>query len=186
MKKLFALVLAAAMLTSMATIASAAELTTTSTTTLTTTVQPASYTLNIPSEYNIDFGDTYQDIGSVSITEATGFAVGKNVKVTISYTDFTCENVSTTIPIALSLGNKDHTTKTVPVASGDSFLFKGTSSGNVEEYNKQGFGTPGYEGYLNLNMNTLAVKTKSADWGKALAGEYTATITFTAEVVVGE
>ena len=185
MKKLFAIILAVAMLASMAVIVSAAEATKTATTTLTTNVQPANYTLNIPGEYHIDFGDTYENIGAVTITGATGFAVGKNVKVAISYTDFTSENVSTTIPFILTLENKEQG-KNVSVASGDSFIFKGKDSGDVEEYTKHAYGTPGIQGYMNLNMDAMVVRSKSEDWGKALAGDYTATITFTAEVVAGE
>jgi type 1 fimbria pilin len=184
MKKLFALLLAVAMLTSMATIVSAAELTTTSTTTLTTTVQPASYTLNIPSEYEIDFGDRYEVIGSISITGATGFAAGKNIKVAVSYEEFTSEAVSTTIPFALSLTRSDVMLK-VPLASGDSVLFKGLASGEVQEYHIHTTGTYGTTSYKEYVMDQLVLEMESADWGKALAGDYSATITYTAEVVAG-
>ena len=38
-----------------------------------------------------------------------------------------------------------------------------------------------YEGTANETVVTIS----STDWGKALAGDYSATITFTAEVVSG-
>ena len=53
-------------------------------TVLTTTVPDATYTLNIPDDKRIDFGETELNIGDVSITNASGFAVGKNIKVTAS------------------------------------------------------------------------------------------------------
>ena len=36
-----------------------------------------------------------------------------------------------------------------------------------------------------MPVDELYLTVKSSDWGKALGGEYTATITFTAEVVAG-
>ena len=53
MKKLFAILLVAALLIPMATVAFAAN-----TTTLTTTVPAATYTLNIPADQKIEFGTT--------------------------------------------------------------------------------------------------------------------------------
>ena len=77
MKKLLSLALALLMLASVATVALA------STTTLTTTVPPATYTLNIPADQEIPFGETGHNIGNVTVTDAAGFAEGKNLKVTM-------------------------------------------------------------------------------------------------------
>ena len=96
MKKLFALLLAVIMVMSMATIVSAE-----STTTLTTEVPAASYTLNVPAVVPIDFGATSTDIGNVTVTDATGFAEGKNLKVTVTYGAFTSEGAATSIPFVL-------------------------------------------------------------------------------------
>ena len=57
-------------------------------------------------------------------------------------------------------------------------MFEGRSSGAVEETVKIAHSSGFNE------MTDLELKVESVDWGKALAGDYTATITFTAEVVV--
>lgn len=168
MKKLFAILFAVAMLASMATVASAA-----STTTLTTTVPAASYTLNIPADKEIEFGKTFTSLGNLTVTNATGFAEGKNLKVTITYSDFTCEDVSTTIPMKLEARYEDEYNEHA-IANGDSLVFYGTSSDRLNPPHNSGNA-----------LEYLSVEVDSEDWGKALAGEYTATITFTAEVVAG-
>lgn len=174
MKKLFAILLAVSLFVSMATIASAA-----STTTLTTTVPAATYTLNVPAEYVIPYGETWFEIDKPTVTNASGFAAGKNLKVTVNYDAFTCVNTTTTIPISLTARYEtDSMSATgnvaeVKMVSGDALVYEGNTSGTV---------------WLPLNGNkqltALFVGSNSADWGKALAGDYTATITYSAEVVV--
>ena len=185
MKKILAIVLAVMMLASMATIASAKS------TTLTTTVPAASYTLNIPADQEISFGATSTDIGFATITDATNFAVGKNVKVTIEYTPFACEDVSTTIPFSLTAFDSfyaQYSSNKLVINSGDAVIFRGQSDGTVE---KESF----IKSYTTSNSppktfyfyaDNCHLEIASADWGKALAGEYTATITFTAEVVAAQ
>lgn len=172
MKKLFAIILAVAMLTSMATIVSA------ETTLLETSVPPATYILNVPEKKVIPFGTENYNMGNITVTGAEGFAVGKNLKVTIDYTELTCEGVSTTIPFTLSQHDTGDFTK--QIKSGDSLVFMGEDDGTVyekafvETYNHQ-----------KLYVNGITVGITSQTWGKALAGTYTATITYTAEVVSG-
>lgn len=171
MKKFIAIAIAVLTVFSFTTVAFAE-----STTTLTTTVPDAEYTLNIPADQKIDFGAESTDIGSISVTNSSGFAVGKNLKVAISYDDFTCEDVNTKIPFTITLACVGTATETINVNSGDDIIFDGKDDGSVNQY-------------IPLNTinfapakNTL-IKINSTDWGKALAGNYTATITFTAEVV---
>ena len=176
MKKIFAILLAVTMLASMATVASAA-----STTTLTTTVPAATYTLNIPANQEIAFGATKTNIGNITVTNANGFAEGKNLNVTLSYSPFTSAEVSTTIPYEIfpSLGLSAYESTRVPcIASGEKITFKGNTDGTVAEQ-----ASVPYESSV-LNLQTLLVVINSSDWGKALGGVYTSTITFTAEVVV--
>ena len=176
MKKLIAIVLAIMILASMATIVSAAN-----TTTLTTTVPAATYTLNIPADQEIPFGAKSTSIGELTVSDAVGFAVGKSLRITLTYSDFTCADVSTTIPMKINAihkaveGSGSSGTNAVDISSGDSLLFRGTSSGEVAVPR---IVTNGY-----YDLSHLVVKIDSEDWGKALAGEYTTTITFTAEVV---
>lgn len=176
MKKLTTLVLALALAASLAVPAFAAN-----TTTLTTTVPAATYTLNIPADQEIPYGAMETNIGSVSVTDSAGFAEGKNLKVTLTYGDFTCEDTSTKIPFRIRFIDKTYTASDhnmLDVASGEALTFKGQVSGETEKY--MPFGSPDI-----YAANQMLVLINSTDWGKALAGNYSATITFTAEVVSG-
>lgn len=185
MKKLFAIALAVAMFASMATVASAAE----NTTTLTTNVPAATYTLNIPANQEIPFGATKTNIGNVTVTNATNFAVGKNLVVNLTYGAFESEGVSTTIPF--SIGMVSGYSRPITLASGSSITFYGKADTTVEETVRETFtfATTNASGTTSTHESVdyadeFRVYMDSADWGKALAGEYTATITFTCEVVV--
>lgn len=181
MKKIFAILLAVTLLASMATVVSAAE----NTTTLTTTVPAASYTLNIPADQEIAFGATETDIGFATVSDSSGFAVGKDLKVTITYTPFANEDVVTTIPYTLTIKASDSTRDSKVLTSGDAVIFKGKANGTVAEKVYLGeylvTGNPTYTKYLYADACLL--KAKSEDWGKALGGVYTSTITFACEVV---
>ena len=181
MKKICAVLLAVTMLASMATVVSAAE----STTTLTTTVPAATYTLNIPADQEIAFGATSTNIGEVSITNAESFAVGKNIAVTFSYSAFVSSAVETTIPFAIKMVNSERDGYKKTVASNESIVFKGQQDGTVAKYTNEIFSNMHVSsGKESIDLEDCYVLVDSVDWGKALAGEYTATITFTAEVVV--
>lgn len=182
MKKLASFLLVLAMILSMGTLAFADG-----TTTLSTTVPAAQYTLNIPADQTIPFGATSAGIGNVTVSDSSVFAVGKNIKVTVTYDAFSSSDVSTTIPFELVLGGAAQisgtsVSETKKLASGENLVFRGLSSGSVES---KAF-------MLNLSasgdvyLNQLRVSMLSTDWGKALGGDYTAQITFTSEVVVAE
>lgn len=186
MKKLFALLLAVMLIASMA-VAVSAE----STTTLTTTVPAATYTLNIPADQEIPFGATETNIGNVTVTNSSGFAVGKNLKVVVTYDAFAYDGVSTTIPFALTAKNEkaDASLNSVDIPSGNHLTFYGQDTTEVtiyaqEEYNFTGASSNRYSALANIDKLILSISEKT--WGKALAGDYSATITFTAEVVVEE
>ena len=170
MKKIFAVLLAVMMVASMATVASAAE----NTTTLTTTVPAATYTLNIPADQEIAYGSGTTDIGTVTVTESNGFAVDKNLKVTIAWEPFKSDSVATTIPFSVKANNTNKSSDTL--RNGASIIFEGGYGNGVSEDARSIDG-------INL-IESFSVVVAYEDWGKALAGEYTATITFTAEVVV--
>lgn len=187
MKKLIALALAVMLLASMAVSVSAE-----STTTLTATVPAASYTLNIPANQEIPFGTTRQSIGNVTVTDASGFAVGKNLDVTITYDTFAASETTTQIPYTLSLYAAERTTTvggevdpaTQDLPSGTSFVFNGKADGTLEEVIRLAADYTNTSGSTTSPVTDIYFNAKSEDWGKALAGEYTTTITFTAEVVV--
>lgn len=174
MKKLFAILMTVAMLASMTAIASAENVTT-----LTTSVPAATYKLNIPADKNIDFGATSTTIGNVTVTDAQGFAPGKNLEVTVTYTDFSCDGVNTTIPFSIS-GRYDWTYNSSgpsyhTINSGDKLLFECVGTNILDR--------PDHPVSTSLSLEQLSIVVTSDNWGKALAGNYTATITFTAEVV---
>ncbi len=184
MKKLTTLVLALALAASLAVPAFAAN-----TTTLTTTVPAATYTLNIPADQEIPYGAINTNIGSISVTDGVGFASGKNLKVTLTYDAFTSKDADTTIPFSITLNGSadDHTPKgSLNIKSGNALTFEGQSNGAVKEFAQtrvEAHNVP--SGYLYYDADQTFVTISSTDWGKALAGDYSATITFTAEVVSG-
>lgn len=177
MKKLFALFLALMMVVSMATVVSA------ETTTLTTTVPDAEYILKVPKDQEIPFGAESTAIEALSVSNASGFAVGKNLAVTITYDAFKAEGISTTIPYTLRIKQETNTVGRL-WKTGETLNFLGKADGTLDELisfndadNGETYTTPIYgEEYYIL--------AESEDWGMALAGDYTSTITFTAEVVV--
>lgn len=179
MKKLSALILALALLVSVIPAAYAANATP-NTTTLTTTVPSASYVLNIPADQTVTFGETETSIGNVTVTDSKSFAVGKNVVVTVDYAPFAAEaeEINTTIPYELYKTSSTGVSAATgyKVSSGDKLMFMGRSDGTVEEL--------AVTANANSAMRNLIVKITSKDWGKALAGNYKSTITFTSEIVV--
>ena len=157
------------------------------TTTLTTEVPSSSYTLSIPANQTISFANKSTTIGNVTATNTTGFGVGKDLSVSVQYDAFSCLGVSTTIPYKLrgysgawnkeAVGNLD-------ILTGDTIIFKGQSDGTVKEKATITFeyaGSPKTD-----SLDGIYVIISSGDWGKALAGTYTSTITFTSEVVASE
>ena len=184
MKKLSALFLALVLLVPAVPTAFAAN-TTPNTTTLTTTVPSATYVLNIPADQTVTFGETRTYIGNVTVTDSKNFAEGKNVAVLVEYAPFAAETegVSTTIPYTLyqtSAASSSEASKadTFAFTTGRKLIFKGKADGTVNELT--GVSSSNY------SMKNMFVNIKSQDWGKALAGDYKSTITFTSEIVVAE
>ena len=183
MKKLSALLLALVLLVSAVPTAFAAN-TTPNTTTLTTTVPSATYVLNIPADQTVTFGEENTYIGNVTVTDSKNFAEGKNVAVLVEYAPFAAEaeGISTTIPYTLyqSTFADSDTSKgyASSLASGKIMTFKGKADGTVDEKTTVLGSVSAMEG--------LVVSIQSKDWGKALAGDYKSTITFTSEIVVAK
>ena len=148
------------------------------TTTLTTTVPDATYTLKIPADQSVPFGTTQYFYDDISIEEANGFADGKDILVTISHTDFVCDGVSTTIPFKIMTEYTDYGSEVNVELS--EVRFPGVSTGGVD-YGHIKKKDSGYTtGYGNVWLSI-----SSASWGKALGGTYTATVTYTSEIVAG-
>ena len=176
MKKLLATLLTMGMVFSCSTAAFAAN-----ETVLTTTVPDATYTLNIPANQEIPFGATSTDIGNVTVMDSSGFAQGKDLEVTAVFEEMKCENTNTTIPYRIHLpyeafsdsGASDEYLE----SNGTPLIFHGKVDGTVYE-KASASGIPN-----GHKIRGLEIEINSSDWGKALAGEYSSTITFTAEVV---
>ncbi|MBQ0026791.1 MAG: hypothetical protein KBS79_05440 [Lachnospiraceae bacterium] len=171
MKKTLSIIIAIVTLIACATNAFAEQKTV-----LSTTVPGASYTLSIPADQQITFGATTTNIGDVKVTESSNFALGKNLSVTITHDDFSSKDTSTTIPYkiyAQTAGNHDGP----EIKSGDSIVFLGKSDGTLNEHVLH---------FETFYFSRYEVVIDSVDWGKALAGDYSSTITFTAEVVVAD
>ena len=156
-------------------------------TVLTTTVPDATYTLNIPADQEIPFGTTGKNIGTVEVKNASGFAKGKDIKITATYDEFVNESVETTIPYNLEY----YFEYTQPITGKmfskyinlkEAIYFKGQSDGSVQNIPKY------YDevSKVPLTLETILFSADSEDWGKALGGEYSSTITFTSEIVVSE
>ena len=175
MKRLAAFTLAAMMLASIPLTVYAQNVTT-----LTTTVPDATYTLNIPADQTITFGATSTEIGDVTVSDASGFAEGKNLEVTITYAAFTSAGVSTTIPYTIQ-AEENGTTEQRTISSGGRLKFHGGRSDGL--YEGAHFSNSPKQGSGKLD-SPLKVVIESTDWGKALGGDYTAELVFTAEVVV--
>lgn len=186
MKKLTALFLALTMVFTMAVTASASETNQTpGSTTLTTTVPAATYTLNIPADTIIEFGKTITKLGNVTVTGASNFAKGKNLEVKVTYDAFMSDDssITTTIPYVLKYSTFDGGAilSESPVKnSGETFVFHGLSDKTVTQQAVTAVDVNGAKTYVTQ----IGIAISSEDWGKALAGNYTSVISFTAEVVV--
>lgn len=152
---------------------------------LTTSVPGASYTLNIPASQEIPYSTTSKTIGNVTVTESAGFSIVKNLKVTITYDAFISENpsVKTTIPYELLLyygpwDNEELLTQ-VPRESGVSIYFFGCSDGQLTERAEVYKGCDQFYHHIDVSVGSDA-------WNNAMAGNYSSTITFSAEVVSSE
>lgn len=178
MRRILSFALAIMMVFSMTIMASAEN-----TTVLTTTVPDAEYTLNIPADQTISYGATKAEIGVVTVTNATGFAEGKNLQVTLTYNDFACANVSTTIPYTVGCSYMINGGQKDLLPTGDAITFLGLDSGAVEQYHQFTAKDSGGHDYQE-DAEVYFIEVESSDWGKALGGTYTSTITFTAKVVV--
>ena len=185
MKKAIAILLVVMLVVSMAPAAFA------STTTLTTNVPDATYKFSIPADTKIEYNALDTGIGYVEVTESAGFATGKNLEISIEYGPFINDaNPEATIPYTICADYASSTSESAPatshsnhyLTSGNSITFKGMNNGKVA---RLAFISSSYTGSSMIYnyCGDLGVRIDSESWGKALGGDYTSTITFTAKVV---
>ena len=147
------------------------------TTALTTTVPGPEYTLNIPADQTIEYGATGVSIGTMQVTESSGFAQGKDLAVTVTYTAFSCADTDTTIEFLLRPLDASGETIIGSVGDNTTYDFKGQTDGSLSQYSKLG-NNPG-------DVCDFLLMIDSTTWGQADPGNYTGAITFTAQVVNG-
>lgn len=187
MRKITAFVLAMVLALSMCVCAYA------DTTTLTTTVPSAQYTMTIPADVEIPYNTTNTMIGDLDVEAVEGFAVGKNVQVTVSHDVFTAEGVSTSIPFALNAtiraGGGGSNSNTPAIEENEPLVFGAIENGTLHPLDVNGntsiYSPANYSSYSHQSF-MIHFTANSADWAKALGGYYTAHITFTAQVVAAE
>lgn len=150
---------------------------------LSTNVPEQTYTLNIPANQSVVYGETLSRIGNVTVTDSTGFSAGQNVSVVVDYSSkFTSITTDTTIPYRLSLykEQEEADTLTKGLNPGDSLIFERMPDGTVRQYARIPAG-PKYA-YVS-EPGGLRLEIDSNDWGKASGGEYSTTLTFTSKIV---
>ena len=136
------------------------------------------FCINTASRHLVKFGFEFL----INLDRVVGFASGKNLKVTLTYDAFTSKDADTTIPFLIQLGwAVNGSTSYADINSNDSIIFKGKDTGDISKFTEVRSKTGSQ--YYDADRTLVAVS--STDWGKALAGDYSATITFTAEVVSG-
>jgi len=134
------------------------------------------YTLNIPADQIVAYKAESHQLGCPTVSGTSGFAAGKNIRLTISWTAFTSESVSTTIPFTMKMYSTNG--KSYDFTSGIVY-FIGNEDGTAAEYPVGISSSTGNQipaAYFTLNFN-------AADWDKAMSGEYKASITFSTEIV---
>lgn len=143
MKKFSSILLAVAMVFTLSTTAFAAIKTT-----ITTSVEPT-YTVTIPVNAAIIYGETTTPIGDISISNVN-FETGASVKVSVEKTDLV-NSSDNTKKVAYTLNN------TTPKSDFTGVTF--TSS--------------------DTSARPLCIDITSTEWDNANAGSYSATLTFT-------
>lgn len=134
------------------------------------------YTLNIPADQTVPYKAESHRLDCPTVSGTSGFAAGKNIRLTVSWTAFTSEAASTAIPFSMMLYSTSGTG--CDFSSGTAY-FIGNEDGTATEYPVAISGSTGEHmpaAYFTLNFN-------AADWEAAMPGEYKASITFSTEMV---
>ena len=170
MKKLLALLIAFLLVLPLATVASAETMT------MTLTVPEADYTLVIPRDQEIPFRSKGEVLGSVRVKDVSGFAEGKNLRVTVSAAPFTSATTDTVLTYTLSGQQAITGGKEFALGTNFDIVFEGQSDGSLG-FSKVMTGS-GLEGF-----DCLEIDFNEDDWDDLKPGDYTATITFNAQIV---
>ena len=182
MKKLIAILLAVAMLASMAVVASAASMT------MTTTVPNAGYTLVIPQSLEVPYEAEYVDLGRVEVTDTYGFREGTYLRVRIDAEPFTCTETNTEMYYKIfaavhAAGIKRHELQNdcwlIFEREADGTLFPLASAALEYGCDESGNWTYGE----TWNFDCLEAHFDEAGWARLEPGKYNAVITFRAQIM---
>ena len=157
MKKILSLVLVIVMMMSMTVTAFAAdEQSGTTTVTVEVPVPPVEYTIHIPANMTLEYGNTDpQEIGKVYVSDVKNLAEGSKVKHTVTHTDL----VKGEDTIHMTVNWQAEDTGNWPKASPD------TTFAACDET-------------ANHNPRERKWAVHVFDWGNPVPGTYTATITW--------
>ena len=182
MKKLIAILLAVAMLASMALVASAATMT------MTTTVPNAGYTLVIPQSLEVPFEADYVGLGHIYVTDTYGFREGTYLRVGIDADPFTCTETNTEMYYKI-FGERHEAGSDERELPYDGWLIferdaDGTLNGFPYAAFEYGYDESGNWTYGELwGFDWLAVHFDEAGWAKLEPGKYDAVITFHSQIM---
>lgn len=142
-------------------------------TTLTIEVPEASYILNVPANQAIDYLASEKNIGSITVSDTSGFSASKGITVTVTYDgQFGTPKYASAINYSLVCKGTDSETR-YDLKSGDYITFAGNANGTLNNNPTLPDGSP---------ANELIILIDTACWDTALGGIYSTTITFNADV----
>lgn len=176
MKKLCAILLAVAMMASLATFASAAE----NTMVLKTTVPGASYTLSIPATMEVPFGAEEVEFERPQVIESAGFQ-GRDLRFYVSDIGAIGDDtyrlpMQVVANVDVPGGTADYD---IAEGQGMYFIFADEETGEIDDIDCYMVG----DDNDMLWVGTLSLLFEKADWYKLSPGEHTGYIEFTSEIV---
>ena len=172
MKKLMALLLVMILMLSTVCVASAETMT------LTLTVPEAEYTLVIPQNVEVSFGIKEEFLGAFYVEDTSGFSERKHLGVTVTASPFTSETTHTTMPFTLVGDEEGMVPDRVDLGTTAFLLFQGQADGSLSTYSKCTLIGDG-----NRTITLLYIQFEEEDWASLQPGDYTAVITFEAEII---
>lgn len=138
-------------------------------------VPTPSYTLNIPAAQTVPFGAQTYSLALPTVSEAGGFSAGQVIALTIGHTAFVSDTASTAIPFEIKVVSTEGAEYTLDEGSVYYHALNDSSAA----------ATPSlvFAGGDSVELSQLMLHFATADWQRALGGEYSADITFTSAIV---
>lgn len=170
MKKIITLLLVMLAVLSMVTVVSA------ETTTMTFTVPEADYTLVVPRNIEIPYKANAVQIGTIFVENASGFAAGRNLHVSVTLNPFTCADTDTVMPFTLGAVQAEIGQTPFEFEGTVLMAFEGYDDGTVDRLPRVLTNTEG------MRADQWFVCFDAEDWNSLKPGDYTGSIVFNAFV----